>query len=300
MSTIETSSPTAQHPSPRSRWPWFVQVLVCRVLLFAAISSQALFFLVPGMERFDRPSTPGLTALAGVVVVATGLLTLLVALGGVALLAHLDGRRRLRDVGWRFDRRSLPLLALGILISAVVLVAADAPASAAGLLRYEDAGIDGVPVWKVVIGGLSAAFLLQAIPEELICRGYLLASLRMRPVPALLVSGVSFAALHLASSGGQQGWGERVMYLAMPLGFGLAAGALSLLTRSLWIAVGIHGGLHVTVLAVTLLERVDPAFAGGNGPALWLLAGLGWTLVAAVAMRVLARRNGPRTEHALT
>lgn len=102
MSTTETPSPTAQHPSPRSRWPWFVQVLVCPVLLFAAIYSQLLFFLVPGMERLDRPSTPGLTALAGVVVVATGLLTL--------------------------------------------LVAADAPASAAGLLRYEDAGSDGVPV----------------------------------------------------------------------------------------------------------------------------------------------------------
>lgn len=152
----------------------------------------------------------------------------------------------------------------------------------------------------MVIGGLSAAFLLQAIPEELIFRGYLLASLRMRPIPAVLVSGVSFAALHLASSGGQQGWGERFAYLAMPLGFGLAAGALSLLTRSLWIAVGIHGGPHVTVLAATLLERVDPAFVGGNGPVLWLLAGLGWTLVAAVAMWVLARRSGPRTGHALT
>ncbi len=290
-STLEARSPTAEQPVPRSRWPWLVQVLLCPVLLFAAIYSQLAFLLVPGMERLDQPSTPGLSALAAVVTVAMGLTTLLVALGGVALLARLDGRRRLRDVGWRVDRRSLPLLGLGVLVSAVVLVAADAPASAADLLRYEDSGIGDAPVWKVLVAGLTAAFLLQAIPEELIFRGYLLGSLRMRPVPAVLVSAVSFAVIHLASSGGQQGWGEQIAYLAMPLGFGLAAGALSLLTRSLWIAVGIHGGLHVTVLASVLLERVDPAFAGGNGPALWLFSGLGWTVVAAVAMWLLARRG---------
>ncbi len=277
-----------------------MQVLVCPILLFAAIYSQLLFLLVPGMEQIDQPSTPGLTALAVVVTVAMGLLTLLVALGGVALLARFDGGRRLRNVGWRFDRRSLPLLGLGILISAVVLVAADAPASAAGVLRHEGAGIDGVPVWKVIFGGLTAAFLLQTVPEELIFRGYLLRSLRMRPLPAVLVSGASFAAIHLASNGGQQGWDERVMYLAMPLGFGLAAGALSLLTRSLWIAVGIHGGLHATVMVAMLAEQVDPAFAGGNGPALWLLSGLGWTVLAAAAMWLLARRRRAGTSDALT
>ncbi len=286
------TTPTVTSTVPASRWPWFVQVLLCPVLLFAAIYASVPLLLVPGLERLDRPGTPLLEALAVGVLLVMNLLTLLIAVGGVALLARLDGRRRLRDVGWRVDRAGLPLLGLGVLLSAVVVVAAGAPLTVAGALRPMDAGIAGVPLWQVLLVGLSQAFLLQAIPEELIFRGYLLGSLRMRPLPAVLVSGASFAALHLASSGGQQGWGERVAYLAMPLGFGLAAGALSLLTRSLWVAVGIHGGLHVTLLASALLERVDPALAIGNGPALWLLAGLGWTIVAAVAMVALARRDG--------
>lgn len=290
MTTIEDLAPTTEPPAPRSRWPWVVQAVACPVVLFAALYSQEVFLLVPGLERLDEPSTP--IAVVAAAVSAMNLLTLLVALGGVALLARLDGRRRLRDVGWNLTRTSLPLLGVGMVISATVVVCAGAPLTAAGLLRPEDAGIAGEPVWAVLVIGLSQAFVLQAIPEELIFRGYLLGSLRMRPLPAVLVSGLTFGALHLASQGGQQGWVERLAYLAMPIGFGLAAGALVLLTRSLWVAVGVHGGLHVTLLVAALLEQADPALTIGNGPALWLLTGLGLTAVAAAAMILLARQDG--------
>ncbi len=302
--TTTTASPAhgAAHPpqpglvlagraAPRSRWPWAVQALLCPVVLLVALLVPALLTLVPGMDRLDAPSTP--VGVAAAVMVGLGLLTLAVAVGGVALLLRLDGGRRLADVGWRVDRRSAAALVLGVVVSAVVVVAVGVPLTAAGLLRTEGAGVAGDPVWAVLVIGLSQAFLLQAIPEELIFRGYLLGSLRMPAAAAVLVSGLTFGALHLASSGGQQGWGERLVYLADPIGFGLAAGALSLLTGSLWVAIGIHGGAHATLLGAELLERVDPAFAIGNGPASWLLTGLLYTVVAAVAMVVRARRSQP-------
>lgn len=279
----------AGRPAPRSRWPWVLQALLCPVLLLVALIVPASLSLLPGVDRLNEPSTP--VSVAAAVMVGLCLLTMLVAVAGVALVLRLDGGRRLADVGWRIDRRSLPMLLLGMVISAVVVVAVGLPLTATGLLRTEDAGLAGDPVWSVLVIGLAQAFLLQAIPEELIFRGYLLGSLRMRPVLAVLTSGLTFGALHLASSGGQQGWGERLMYLADPIGFGLAAGALSLLTGSLWVAVGIHGGLHATLLGAELIERGNPAFAIGNGPASWLLTGLLYTIVAVLAMVVLARRT---------
>ena len=83
------------------------------------------------------------------------------------------------------------------------------------------------------------------------------------------------ALLHLTSQGGQEGAVERVLYLAVPFGFGLLAAALVLRTGSLWSAVGVHGGLHVALTILTLWCGV------GNGPALWVTWGAVTTLTAA-------------------
>lgn len=281
----ESSTPAP----PRSRWPWPVQALIAVVLLFVALGATAPISLIPGVRKLEDPDAPMVPAVA--VAVGVQLVVLVVAIAAVALVARLDGGRRLRDLGWRWNRRSLPALGLGILISAAVVTAVGIPLTAAGVLRPDDAGIAGEPIWAVLTIGLARAFVLQGIPEELIFRGYLLTSLRMRPVSAVLVSGLTFGVLHLVSSGGQQGWTERVMYLAMPIGFGLAAGALMLTTRSLWAAVGVHGGLHLTLLILALLESRGSPASLGNGPALWLLTGLAWTAIAAALMVRLARRS---------
>ncbi len=308
MTTSPTSGPLPQ-PDPaaaldlasasRSRLPWPVQVLIALVLIFAASSAPLLATLVPGIDRLTSRETP----IALGVAVALGLygLALVVAVVGVAVTARVDGGRRLRDLGWRWDRRSLPALGLGVLISAVVVAGVGVPLTGAGLLRPTTAGIAGEPVWAVLVIGLARGLVLQAIPEELIFRGYLLTSLRLRPVRAVVLTGLAFALVHLTSSGSQQGWAERVLYLAMPLGFGLAAGAMMLSTRSLWAAVGIHGGLHLTLLGSVLPEATGGASVLGNGPALWLLTGLAWTLIAALLLARLVRRlqpGGPGTARA--
>ena len=59
---------------------------------------------------------------------------------------------------------------------------------------------------------------------------------------------------------------------------------LALLTRSLWTAVGVHAGFHLATFAAV-------PFGLGDGPALWLLTGIGHALVGAAALTLWARRG---------
>lgn len=88
-------------------------------------------------------------------------------------------------------------------------------------------------------------------------------SLRSRPVLAVLGAAVVFTIPHLLSQGGQEKLGERFAYLAIPFGFALTAGVLGVALRSVWAAVGIHGGLHVANTPVS-----EPGLSV-DGPAQW-------------------------------
>ena len=109
-------------------------------------------------------------------------------------------------------------------------------------------------------------------------------ALRTRPVAAVLISAVVFAVPHLASNGGQQSALERIAYLAPPFGFAVAAGALMVLSGSLWAAVGVHTGLH--------LGFMIGVFVGlGDGPLFWVTGGAVFTVVGLILLGV-ARRRG--------
>lgn len=282
---VDRSTAVAE-PAPASRWPTVVQVVVAPVLLVLALVAPVLLTLLPGVRRVDEPAVPAWVAAVATIVLSA--LVLASAVGAVWVAARLDGRRRLADVGWRWGRGDLRPFLVGLGVAAVVLLVVGLPLTAAGALRPDDTAAASAPLGLALAVGLAQAFLLQGVPEELIFRGYLLRSLRLRPEVAVLVSGLAFGVIHLVSQGGQQGWAERLAYLAMPTGFGLAAGALVLVTRSLWAGVGVHGGLHLTVLVVGLLAAHGVGRPIGNGPALWCLTGLAWTLIAVV---VLVRRR---------
>ena len=101
-----------------------------------------------------------------------------------------------------------------------------------------------------------------------------------RPVLALVVTTLVFGAMHLVSLGGQQNLADHLWYLAMPLGFAFLAGALALRMRSLWPAIGVHGGFHVGNAAAGALGLAL------DGPIAWVTVGV---LFAAVGGLVLAR-----------
>lgn len=157
----------------------------------------------------------------------------------------------------------------------------------AGLLRASEEP-STFSVWALVMAAVIQGFVLQGFPEELIFRGWQMTAFQTRAVAATVASSTIFASIHLISNGGQQNLAERVMYLALPFGFAMTAGALMVVTRSLWAAVGVHGGVHVGFLVSALLGF-------GGGPALWLTVGAVYTALAVVLFMV-ARRHGQLDE----
>jgi len=180
------------------------------------------------------------------------------------------------------------MLGMGVIL--VLVVATGLVVEAVAPTRPVDAGsiTGGWPLWAVIAIALARAFLLQGIPEELIWRGYVMQTLRTPPVVTAYISAGGFAVLHLASQGGQQNLLERLLYLAVPFGFGLLAAALVIRTGSLWSAVGVHGGFHVATTILTLWCGV------GEGPVLWVAWGVITTAVAAW----LLHRPGHRIDRA--
>lgn len=239
--------------------------------------------LFPGLTA--RLNEPGNGWGLVLVVARSGLVLALVVLGVRVLVTRLD-RRALRHTGWTWTPSSLRLLGLGLALSLAVVLLAQLVASSSG--RAPDAL--GEPAWAAAAVLLAQAVLLQGVPEELLFRGYLMQTLHRRPLLALTTSTLLFGAIHLLSSGGQQGWGERLVYLTMPTAFGFTAGALLLLTRSLWPAVGVHVGFHLATLLAMLLGLA------GTGPAAWLATAVGYAVPGAAALVIWLRRGGGRTQ----
>lgn len=277
--------PETTGAAPARRLPSAARVLLAVVMMFAAVSSAGLVTMLPGLAEaaLSWPVAGQAALQIGACAVAT-----VAAVGLVALAMRFVDRRPLIHTGWGWTRRSLPALLLGVVTAIGTTLLAAVPVSSAGLVRplAPEDYTGGNPLWVVIPVALATSFLLQAIPEELIWRGYVLQTLRISPVTAVYVSATVFAALHVVSRGGQQNVWERLVYLALPFGFALLAGALVLRTGSLWSAVGVHGGVHVAVMIGTLWLAI------GTGPALWVTIGLVQTLIGIV---LLHRGRGTRT-----
>ena len=149
------------------------------------------------------------------------------------------------------------------------------------------AGVKGIPKgslsdmwwsgdtwWANIILAFGLGFLLQAIPEEIIFRGWLIPSLGNTKL-AVALSVVTFGVIHIVSQGGQQNLVERFIYLIMPLGFAFAAAIVRLASHSVWAAIGVHGGLHISGTIMFFLPNE-------SSPLQWTLLGVLWTLVGII------------------
>ena len=286
--TNRTPTPSPITPPASSeaapRWPLWARILVLPVfMLLATMSPLVLQFplsLIPGVGPYLN-SDEGL-AWGVVMMTISMLLAPVVAITLVWLLVTKVDGRPLRDTGLVWTRHSLGMLALGIVVSAAVTL----PLAALLQPYARPLEASSVPVWAVVIQGLVLGIVLQGFPEELIWRGYMLQTMRNRPVLAVVLSAVFFGALHIVSLGGQQGFAERLVYVVQAGAFGFAAGALLLLCRSLWVAVGIHAGLHFATTAATVLG------VSTEGPVLWAAIAVGYIVVGLVALALRARGEG--------
>ncbi|GMA38244.1 CPBP family intramembrane glutamic endopeptidase [Mobilicoccus caccae] len=254
-------------------------VLAALAMLVSALSPLPLL-LIPGAQAYLNAATP---EVAGAFIIGMSVLPFLAAIGLVWLLMKYVDRRPMRESGVVWTRRSLPIFLGSIAAVVALVVACGLAVEATGLLR-EGGSLGGGALWMVILVALAQAFLLQGIPEEFIWRGYMLQTLSVRPWVAVLISAAGFASLHIISQGGQQNALERVLYLAVPFGFGLLAGALVVQTGSVWAAAGVHGGFHTGLLICSLLGV-------GNGPAFWLASGGLLGIIGVVLLWLPERRT---------
>ncbi|KQB86017.1 CPBP family intramembrane glutamic endopeptidase [Corynebacterium lowii] len=143
----------------------------------------------------------------------------------------------------------------------------------------------GIVLVISVLYAFVQAYVLQGFPEELIYRGWLAEVTQTKPGLTLAWTTTAFTVIHLFSEGGQQTWGDRLLYLVLPLGMGLLAGALRIVTGSLWAGVATHGGMHL------FNSLVPPLVVPEGFPAAFVLLSGGAQAVAAV---LILRQAGRR------
>lgn len=266
----------------RARLPYWACCLVASVLMFANYLGALPLMLVVG-RLWPHPSSMG----EGLVSILVDVVVLLTALLLVGLATRWVLRGHLRDVGLLATRDSWWLFLVGWAVMAVAATGSRLLVVGLGLPHRTEpldplAHLTGLPAVVAVVAGITTGVVMQGLPEELLWRGWLLHCLAHRPRLALAVSAIVFGSLHIVSSGGQANVAERLVYLLQAMGFAWLAGALALRLRSLWCAVGVHGGLHLTnlVLGVGPLRTTGPAVWAVEA-ALCVAAGLlvlrGWT-----------------------
>lgn len=265
-----------------------IRVVVAIAILFAGNAMVALTIAVvtaiPGAAEVVGGSSPWGFALAFV----TQLLALCTVLYAVYAWLRWVERRSLRSAGWRWRRWDGVWLLVGVAVSVVSALGARLvlPDTAGLVSEAELLGErQAAPTVLLIVWFLGQSFLQQSIPEELLFRGWLLSALRQRPILAIVVTTCAFTVIHLVSNGGQQNLAERFAYLAVPFGFSLLAVGLQLHTGSLWAAVGVHSGVHISnALMATLLPQT------ANAP-LWLTIGGVQAALGVVAIATAFRRG---------
>lgn len=293
--TLRSGTDPSPTPSPAARTtltprlPLWIRVLLPMILFLPIASSGALLLLIPGFgDLMDRPDAAG----AAAYVLFAGLTMAAYLLVSWGLLRWVD-RRPVQELGLRPDARALLAVLLGCAIALLLmLLAAGAvgvlglSASVAATTGTEQSAAMTLPiVVMTVLLVVVRGFVLQGIGEEILFRGYLLQSLRHRPVLAVLLAALAFAVPHLASGGGQQNALEHVLYLAMPLGFAISAGFLAIALRSVWAAIGIHGGFHLANFVAVVLG------IGVDSPAMWVALGALHLLAGIVIAAATPRRR---------
>lgn len=195
------------------------------------------------------------------------------AVAVVALLIRLADRRRMSDAGLTDVRGGWRLAAWG---AAAWVVPA---ALAFGLLA-----LLGVPLTVTVPAAdftgtvlllLLAVLLTEAIPEEVIFRGYVTTALGavtrgwwVIVIQALLFT--LFAGLL------RQDWNPTDLSLFLTMGIGF--GYLRMITGSVWMSIGFHTAFQTGAQLVLTHDVVD--FAGGTGTAMLALGVIPFTAAA--------------------
>lgn len=171
----------------------------------------------------------------------------------IVLLTKKVDRRPLHVLQWRINGNAITWFLIALAITGVIMVVSAVVSNAlwpSSLVAPETAG------WDTFFSGFVAAFVLQGFPEELAFRGYLSQTVTTTPVKTLSITTILFTVLHWHFVLQYQGL-DIIYNLLSPLTFGALAFILMYLHRTVWAAVAVHGGMHISHTTLEILGYAD-------------------------------------------
>ncbi len=276
---MDDLQPAAETPATRPLW--------LKVWQFPLVAMAAALALVIGTvwvtgqiaENLIQPNVPDPLGL----ILAVGLLVALLLLVYKLAIRRL-GATKHDDLP--LDGKALRDLALGVLGGAALISTCVGLAALAGVYRIEGAG--GFSDWAdiIFVTGVYAGFF-----EELLMRGILLRWVEELAGSwiALVISALVFGFLHVNNDSGSV-----LASTFIAIEAGILLGGAYMVTRSLWLAVGLHAGWNVVQavwdVPVSGFDLDGAVNATLEGPS--LLAGGGFGLEATIFALVVATSAG--------
>lgn len=275
-------------------------LLARRILTFPLVRA-AITLVVFGLLAALLSLLVALAGLAGGALVGEGALALAVVVA-IALVAWLVERRPLAEAGL-WGPRAPRELAAGFAVGAALISVVIGILALAGWYRVEGLGW-ATPAAQA--GGLLRAlalFLFVAVFEEALFRGIIFRTLEelLGSWVALLISAALFGAAHLANPAA-----TAASAAAIALEAGLLLGAAYLLTRNLWLPIGIHwawnlfeGPIYGTAVSGNEMGSLlrssttgpETWTGGAFGPEAGLVAVILATLLGALLLEQAIRRG---------
>lgn len=201
---------------------------------------------------------------------------------------HLDNRpwSTLGLQGWREGWRPFLIGTASFVVPSVIGLTV---AVVAGWVRITSTAAP-IGLLAGILFTVATVLLLEAVPEELIFRGYVYRNLSsaMAPLVAVLVQAGLFALLGTALWVVTTGWGVLLERGGLFLAMGVLLGILCLISGSVWNPIGFHLGFQV--IAQSLLT--NPAVQVDNAVGL-TIAAIVPGFVFAVAITSFSTRRKP-------
>jgi len=232
----------------------FLQLPVSQLAL-ALILSFAVLAIFTVMDLSTNPQFSS---------ILTRIVGALLAAGVILLLGRALQGKALDKIGIS-PRGALSQIMQGVLIGALMMGLVTGLMVLMGWYKVVDVNFDMFALWRILI-----LYLFAALFEELLFRGILFWQLDnvFGSWLALIVSGALFGATHLGNPGATI-WTT----LALAISAGVGLGAAYLVTRNVWLAVGIHWAWNFLLamfgFAVSGLEPYSLLTATISAPTLW-------------------------------
>lgn len=250
--------------------------------LVAMVIAVALFILAAGIGQAIGTSVPIHSSLLRMLARNAVILTLVLLTYKLAITRL--GEHPRDDLS---SRRALPDLAIGMLMGFLIMALTVGAAAVADIYNIAGRGDSSQLVHELVTSAIMPAFM-----EELLFRGILFRWLEEfgGSFVALLLTSAMFGAAHLMNPNA-----TAVAAFGIAIEAGVLLGGAYMLTRSLWLPIGLHAAWNFTQgeifdVPVSGLDEHGLVQAKLSGPA--LLSGGGFGLEASLFAMVIATTAG--------